>query len=297
MKISEVIKEKRKELNMTQEELAKKLGVSRQMINRYENGANFPSMFVVDKLCETFNLSINDVLGGPNEEVHIQKEEKYHVHRNGIILTFLSALSIILYFISDELINIFYALGRDLASVGVHEFVPYNLGIIFKLLLSIYSFSLLIVLIILMISDIKSSKSSLVKYDIFKKWRIYFGIVFAFSFSTLVNYISATYHGIQYIGNFAAGMFALQIVEYFFIKQDPILINFLDDKTINSKKWLAVSGIVALIIYLVLAILISFSGNPLGNYVVSAIYFLALSIYFVVLELILNFYGYQKKEY
>lgn len=296
MKISEVIKEKRKELNMTQEELAKKLGVSRQMINHYENGANFPSMFVVDKLCEVFNLSINDVLGGPKEEVHIQKEEKYHVHRNGIILTFFSALSIILYFISNELINIFYALGRDLASVGVHEFVPYNLGIIFKLLLSIYSFSLLIVLIILMISDIKSSKSSLVKYDILKKWRIYFGIVFSSSFSTLVNYFSA-YYCIQYIGNFAAGMFVLQIVEYFFIKQDPILINFLDDRTINSKKWLAVSGIIALTIYLVLAILICFSGNPLGNYVVSAIYFLALSIYFVVLELILNFYGYQKKEY
>ena len=296
MKISEVIKEKRKEFNMTQEELAKKVGVSRQMINRYENGENFPSMFVIDKFSEVFNLSINEVLGSPKEEVYIQKEEKCHVHRNGIILTFLSALSIILYFISDELINIFYALGRDLSSVGVHEFVPYNLGIIFKLLLSIYSFSLLIVLIILMISDIKSSKSSLVIYDILKKWRIYFGIVFSFSFSTLVNYFS-TYYCIQYIGNFAAGMLVLQIVEYFFIKQDPILINFLDDRTINSKKWLAVSGIIALTIYLVLAILICFSGNPLGNYVVSAIYFLALSIYFVVLELILNFYGYQKKEY
>lgn len=284
MKISEVIKEKRKEFNMTQEELAKKVGVSRQMIKRYENGENFPSMFVIDKLSEVFNLSINEVLGSPKEEVYIQKEEKCHVHRNGIILTFLSALSVLLYFIFNELINIFYALGRDLASVGAHEFVPYNLGIIFKLLLSIYSFSLLIILIVLMISDIKSSKSSLVKYDIIKKWRIYFGIVFTFSFSTLVNYFNATYHYIQYIGNFAAGIFALQIVEYFFIKRDPILINFLDDRTIKSKKWLAVSGIIALIIYLILAILICFSGDPLGNYILSATYFLALSIYFVVLD-------------
>ena len=167
MKISEVIKEKRKEFNMTQEELAKKVGVSRQMMKRYENGENFPSMFVIDKLSEVFNLSINEVLGSP-------KEEECHVHRNGIILTFLSVLSVLLYFIFNELINIFYALGRDIASVGAHEFVPYNLGIIFKLLLSIYSFSLLIILIILMISDIKSFKSSLVKYDIIKKWRIYF---------------------------------------------------------------------------------------------------------------------------
>ena len=75
MKISEVIKEKRKEFNMTQEELAKKVGVSRQMIKRYENGENFPSMFVIDKLSEVFNLSINEVLGSPKKKYIFKKRK------------------------------------------------------------------------------------------------------------------------------------------------------------------------------------------------------------------------------
>jgi len=53
------IKMHRATFNMTQEELAKKLGVSRQTINAIENNKYFPSLELGLKLSEIFNCSVN----------------------------------------------------------------------------------------------------------------------------------------------------------------------------------------------------------------------------------------------
>ena len=52
------LEEIRKKSNYTQEELADKLGVSRQTINSLENGKYNPSIQLAFKLVKFFNLSI-----------------------------------------------------------------------------------------------------------------------------------------------------------------------------------------------------------------------------------------------
>ena len=51
----------RKKSNYTQEELADKLGVSRQTINSLENGKYNPSIQLAFKLAKFFNLSIESL--------------------------------------------------------------------------------------------------------------------------------------------------------------------------------------------------------------------------------------------
>lgn len=54
----EMLKQLRKEKKLTQKELADVLGVSRYMINQYENGKREPSRKTIAKMSEYFNCPI-----------------------------------------------------------------------------------------------------------------------------------------------------------------------------------------------------------------------------------------------
>ena len=55
------LKELRGEFNLTQEELASKVGVSRQTIISIEKGKYRPSLMLAFKLAKVFSLRIEDV--------------------------------------------------------------------------------------------------------------------------------------------------------------------------------------------------------------------------------------------
>ena len=57
--IGEKIKNKRKELNLTQEYLAKELNISRQAVSKWEKGLSEPSMDNLLKLSEIFGVDID----------------------------------------------------------------------------------------------------------------------------------------------------------------------------------------------------------------------------------------------
>ncbi len=54
------IKVERAELNLTQEDLAKKIGVSRQTVNSIEANRYVPSTVLALKLSQLFNKPVND---------------------------------------------------------------------------------------------------------------------------------------------------------------------------------------------------------------------------------------------
>lgn len=64
----EILKTLRKEKRLTQEELAKKLGISRLMVNQYERGISKPGRQTLVKMAEFFNCSL-DYLWGDNYEI------------------------------------------------------------------------------------------------------------------------------------------------------------------------------------------------------------------------------------
>ena len=62
MKFGENLKEIRKIKKISQEELAEKLGVSRQSISKWETGENYPTMNNIICLCDIFKCKMNDLV-------------------------------------------------------------------------------------------------------------------------------------------------------------------------------------------------------------------------------------------
>lgn len=61
-KVGKFIAQLRKENNMTQDDLAKKIFVERETISKWERGINTPSMEVLLKLCDIFKITINEMI-------------------------------------------------------------------------------------------------------------------------------------------------------------------------------------------------------------------------------------------
>ena len=77
-KIGKFIFELRKEKNMTQQELADKVGVTDRAISNWENGRRLPDYSILIRLCEELNISINELLSGEriSKEDYSEKAEK-----------------------------------------------------------------------------------------------------------------------------------------------------------------------------------------------------------------------------
>ena len=71
-KIGKFIASCRKKKNITQQELADKLGVSDRSIGNWENGRNMPDLSLFKPLCKELDITINDLISG--EKV---KENEY----------------------------------------------------------------------------------------------------------------------------------------------------------------------------------------------------------------------------
>lgn len=54
---------KRKEMNATQEDIARYVGVSRAAVSKWEKGLSYPDILLLPKLAAYFNVSIDDLLG------------------------------------------------------------------------------------------------------------------------------------------------------------------------------------------------------------------------------------------
>ena len=72
IKIGKYIAENRKKKNMTQEQLAEKLGVTSKTISRWENGNYMPDISILKPLSEELGITLNDLLSGEKVE-----KEKY----------------------------------------------------------------------------------------------------------------------------------------------------------------------------------------------------------------------------
>lgn len=80
-KIGKFIQDTRKKQNLTQEELAEKLGVSNRSVSRWECGRNMPDVSLYKPLCEILNITVNDLVRG---EVITQEEYKQKTEENVI---------------------------------------------------------------------------------------------------------------------------------------------------------------------------------------------------------------------
>ena len=82
MQFYEKLSKLRKANNLSQEQLAEKLNVTRQAVSKWESGESYPDMAKIIQLCKILNCSLNELMDDgvmgeiePNEK-ESEKEEK-----------------------------------------------------------------------------------------------------------------------------------------------------------------------------------------------------------------------------
>ena len=66
--IGKFIQKKRREKNLTQEQLAERLGISNKTISKWENGKSLPDYSIISPLCEELGVTISELLCGNEKE-------------------------------------------------------------------------------------------------------------------------------------------------------------------------------------------------------------------------------------
>lgn len=72
--IGKFILQKRKEKNLTQEQLAEKLGVSNKTVSKWETGKCMPDYGIIKNLCKELEISIEELIEGKETEQKNQRE-------------------------------------------------------------------------------------------------------------------------------------------------------------------------------------------------------------------------------
>lgn len=67
-KIGNFIKKIRKDNNLTQKELADKLGVTYQAVSKWENGLNIPDIGIIREISKIYNIEIDELLSGEKKK-------------------------------------------------------------------------------------------------------------------------------------------------------------------------------------------------------------------------------------
>ena len=109
VKTGAFLKELRKEKNITQEELAERMGVSRRTVSRWETGSNMPDMDVLIDISDFYEIDLREILDGERKDKQMDKEMKETVlkvseyenegkKRNAVVVIVYSALGIIALF-------------------------------------------------------------------------------------------------------------------------------------------------------------------------------------------------------
>ena len=73
MNLGEQIKNRRKELNITQEELAKKLNVTRSAVSNWETEKNYPDLQTIVYISDELNISLDVLLKGDRKLVGFRR--------------------------------------------------------------------------------------------------------------------------------------------------------------------------------------------------------------------------------
>ncbi len=112
--IGKYISKKRNEKDLTQEQLAEKLGVTRASISKWERGINLPDKGSLIPLCDILNISIDELLTADNRKIQkcdnvlniINLYEKEYKRKTNIILVMIIIFMILVCGILIYSINI-----------------------------------------------------------------------------------------------------------------------------------------------------------------------------------------------
>ena len=82
--IGSYIARKRREENLTQEQLAERLGVSNKTVSKWENGKCMPDYGIIQKLCDVLHVTLAELMDGEDAA-----QDSVRVYDDGQILDLL----------------------------------------------------------------------------------------------------------------------------------------------------------------------------------------------------------------
>ena len=86
MEFHEKLQELRKSRNLTQEELAEALYVSRTAVSKWESGRGYPSIDSLKEISAYFSISIDELLSGEKLILIAEKENRTNIRKMGDLL-------------------------------------------------------------------------------------------------------------------------------------------------------------------------------------------------------------------
>lgn len=82
-KFAETLKKMRKERGLSQEELAERLGTSKQVISRYESGQRIPKISMAYQLAKVLGVSLEELNGQTRTPAHIYEGTQIAARTSG----------------------------------------------------------------------------------------------------------------------------------------------------------------------------------------------------------------------
>lgn len=107
----------RKQANMTQEDLAEQMGVSRQTVSKWESDGAFPEMEKLIALCDLYQIDMNTILRGNAEQQRAADVQDYDGHMNRFTWQMMSGVGLILLGVTLMLALLFLRLPEGLAFI------------------------------------------------------------------------------------------------------------------------------------------------------------------------------------
>jgi transcriptional regulator with XRE-family HTH domain len=76
VKVGKFLQELRKEKELTQEQLAERLGVTRRTVSRWETGSNTPDLDILIELSDLYAVDLREILNGERKSERMNEELK-----------------------------------------------------------------------------------------------------------------------------------------------------------------------------------------------------------------------------
>lgn len=149
MKINEKIYSLRKQNNLSQEELADKLNVSRQTVSKWELGDSCPDFDKIVPLCEVFGITTEELLNNKK----IEDKDKDDESKPDTTKALLICISIFLYFIA--VVSIIFG----------EEYLHLNDGVLVSIFLTICGFATAMIVFTCMTRPSKKVNKEVIKKE------------------------------------------------------------------------------------------------------------------------------------
>ena len=123
MELGKQIYELRKKANLSQEQLAEKVGVSRQTISKWELGETAPDIKQAQSLSQIFNISLDELTGNDTKGVIYEKVSNTE-RLAGTVIRILKALGI--FFIAFVIVSVIIFVISIIAFSNLREEVSFE---------------------------------------------------------------------------------------------------------------------------------------------------------------------------